>query len=416
MPTAAFFAIGSEMTDPARGDSNGIFAAERLREAGFTLGLVSRVEDHVEAIAAALAGALETCDVVLASGGLGPTGDDLTREGAARALGVGIMEDPAWAEELTRRLAARGRALDPVNRRQALVVEGSEAIPNLRGLACGCRLKRGKKHLILLPGVPAEFREMLEGRVLPGLKEAFPERSRVRTVRAVLAGLPEAAAEPVLAPWYGRRGVSASILPHLGILRVALTITSPPAESVADLEAEARRAFAEGWKGHLVSLDGTSLEAALGEALLRRGWTLAAAESCTGGLLAHKVVSVPGASRYFLGSVTAYDDGAKSALLGVAPESLRRFGAVSEETARSMVRGARARFGASCAAATTGVAGPGGGSPEKPAGTVWIAVGTPVGEWAHKVYLPLDRLSVMEFSAHMALYHLWRRVRDAAAP
>jgi nicotinamide-nucleotide amidase len=416
MPTAALLLIGSELTDPARRDANGTLAAARLRELGFGIGLVARVEDRVEAIAAAVSSALDTCDAVIASGGLGPTGDDLTREGAARALGVGIREDETWAEVLRLRLASRGRPLDSVNRRQALVVEGGETVPNPRGLACGCWVRRGGAHIILLPGVPGEFGEMLETSVLPGLREAFPDRPEVRTVKAVLAGLAESAAEPVLSPWYARRGVSASILPHLGILRVTLTLSSPPADSAEALEAEARRAFADGWKGHLVSLDGSSLEQVLGEALLRRGWSLAAAESCTGGLLAQKVVGVPGASRYFLGSVTAYDNAAKRSLLGVAPEVLERHGAVSEETARAMVRGARARFGASCAAATTGVAGPDGGSPDKPAGTVWIAVGTPEGEWAHRVFLPLDRLSVMEFSAHTALFHLWRRVRGVASP
>jgi len=407
MPKASLLIVGSEMLDLHRPDANGPLARERLAELGILLSQVIRVEDREEAIAAALLGALETSDVVIASGGLGPTGDDLTREGAARALGRGVVLDDAWLRELTRRVEARGRPLTEAGRRQALIVAGAEMIPNPRGLACGSFLETGGKIIALLPGVVPEFAGMLEGFVLPRLAARFPERPEVRVVRAVVAGLPEVQAEPSLAPWYGKPGVAVSVLPVLGVLRITLTLTDPPAGPLGPLEDEARRLLAAGLAGHLVSLDGASLEQEIGELLLARRWTLAVAESCSGGRAAHKIVSVPGASRYFLGGVAAYANDAKEDLLGVPPGLLECHGAVSEEVALAMAHGARRRFGASCAVAITGIAGPDGGTPEKPVGLVHVAAATPEAEAARRIHFPLDRASVMELSANYALYTLW---------
>ena len=414
MAKAALLLIGSEMTDPSRPDANGPAAHARLAGAGIPVVLLARVEDRVEAIEAAMRAALATCDVVITSGGLGPTGDDLTREGAARLLGVGIHEDPGWMEEIRRRLESRGYPLTDVNRRQALVVDGAEPVPNGKGLACGSWLKAGGGDLVLLPGVPTEFDQMLESRVIPKLKALYPRRPEVVVVRATVAGLAESMAEPVLKPWYGLPGVAVSILPSLGVLAITFTLTSPPAEGLPELEAQVRQALREGYGRHLVSLEGESLAESLGERLLAKGWSLACAESLTGGLVSRKIVAVPGASRYYQGGVVAYANEAKSSLLGVPPGILDLHGAVSEETARAMVRGARARFNASCAVATTGVAGPTGGSPEKPEGTVWVAAGTPEGEWARKLFFPLDRASVMELSANYALTLLWSHVGEGA--
>ncbi len=408
MATAGLLIIGSEMVDPSRPDANGPHARLKFGELGIPLVFLARVEDRVEAVASAMETALELCDVVVTSGGLGPTGDDLTRDAAARYLGVGIHEDPDWADELERRMAFRGRPLGENMRRQALVVDGGEALPNGKGLACGCWLKKGGKDLILLPGIPKEFRDILDNVILARLAETYTDQPKTAVVRAIVAGLPESSAERVLAPWYGRPGVDVSILPALGILKITFTLTSPPAGPLDGLGASVRTALAEGYGNHLVSLEGVELPERLGEVLLDEGWTLATAESCTAGFVSQKVVTMPGASRYFMGGVTAYDNAAKRTVLGVPSGVLERCGAVSEETARAMVRGARARFGTSCAVATTGIAGPTGGTDEKPAGTVWVAAGTPDGEWASRFIFPLDRVSFMELSANYALFFLWR--------
>jgi nicotinamide-nucleotide amidase len=214
--------------------------------------------------------------------------------------------------------------------------------------------------------------------------------------------------EPVLAPWYEKPGVAVSVLPILGVLHVTLTLTDPPAGPLGPLEDEARLALAAGLVSHLVSLDGASLPQRIGELLLAKGWTLASAESCSGGRASHKIVSVPGASRYFLGGVTAYSDQAKQDLLGVPADLIARHGAVSEEVALAMARGARRRFGASCAIAITGIAGPDGGTPAKPVGLVHVAAATPDADTARRILFPLDRASVMDLSANYALYALWQ--------
>lgn len=410
MTSAALVIIGSEMVDPGRQDANGPLAKERLLALGIPVTFLARVEDRGPAIHESLKAALGQCDLVITSGGLGPTGDDVTREGVADLLGVGVHEDARWMGILEERLTSRGRQLTALGRRQALTVDGGVALDNGAGLACGCWLSVGTKHIILLPGVPREFQDILDAQVLPKLSLLFPGQPEVRQVRAVAAGLPEVEAEETLRPWYGRTGIDVSILPALGVLRIGFALRRPPLEDLDATVEEVRSSLSTGLGRHLVSLDGTSLDDALGQALIRRGWSLATAESCTGGLLGQKVVAVPGASRYYLGGITAYDNGAKERLLGVPRGLLERHGAVSEEVARAMVRGARARFNAACALSTTGIAGPDGGTPEKPVGTVWLACGTPEGEWARRISFPLDRASVMEMAANTALFLLWSKL------
>ncbi|MBP7147476.1 MAG: nicotinamide-nucleotide amidohydrolase family protein [Acidobacteria bacterium] len=407
-PKAVLLIVGSEMTDPGRPDANGPLAREALAGLGIPLAAIVRVEDDVASIAHAFGAALASADVVIASGGLGPTGDDLTREGAALALGREVVTDPGWLAELERRLAARARPLNDAGRRQALVVGGGEAIPNSTGLACGSWIEHGGRVVALLPGIPSEFAAMLRGWVVPRVAARFPRARPMRLVRAVAAGLPEASAEPVLAPWYRRPGVAVSILPSSGVLWITFTLRGDDDGALAALESEAREALAQGLGAHLVSLDGTSLEEALGERLLRRGWTVAVAEACGAGLAAHRVVSVPGASRWFAGALAPYSNAAKTALLGVPPELIERHGAASAEVARAMAAGVRERFGASCGVATSGIAGPGGATPDKPVGTVHIAAVTPEREQARRLDYPVDRLGVLTLSANYALYQLWR--------
>lgn len=408
MPHAALLIIGSEMLDPDRRDANGPLARQQLAELGIPLALIARVEDTIPAIAAALTAALETADVVITSGGIGPTGDDLTREGVAQVLGCGIHEDLEWSREIENRLASRGWPLSELGRRQAHVLDGAERIPNGRGLACGSFVEAGARCVAILPGVPVEFSQMFAEWVIPRLAERFPDRPSTRVIRAIAAGLPESHAEPILLPWYRRPGVAVSILPVSGVLKITFTLTAPPAEDLPALEAEARTALQSGLSPHLVSLDGRLLEEVIPDLLLARNWKLASAESCTGGSVARKIVSIAGASRYYVGGVEAYDNRIKTELLGVSRETLERHGAVSPETALEMARGACRRFGADCAVATTGIAGPDGGTPEKPVGLVQIAAVTPEAEFVTAMRYPLGRTTLMELAANQALYRLWR--------
>ena len=409
---ASLLIVGSEMLDPHRRDANGPPAREALREIGIELTSIVRAADDIAVLRETLRSCAACCRLVLVSGGLGPTGDDLTRDALASLLSRGIHEDADWVRELEARLASRGKELDLLGRRQAHLVDGAEALPNGAGLACGNWLEADGTIYVLLPGVPREFKDIFERHVVPRLRERIPNPPLARILRYTLAGIPEVEAERTLRPWYGREGIDLSILPSLGVLSVAFTLSSPPLSDPESLENDIRKSMEDGLSRRIVSSAGESVSEVLGKRLLERGWTVSAAESCSGGLLSQKIVAVPGASGYHLGSITAYANEAKRELLGVPPGTLERFGAVSEETALAMIRGARARFNSHCAVSTTGVAGPTGGTQEKPVGTVWIAAGTPERETARKIFLPLDRRSIMEFAANTALYLLWRLVTE----
>lgn len=411
MATAALIVVGSEMLDPDRRDADGPVARQGLAELGIPLVFNARVEDTTTSIAAAAKAALAMADILIFSGGLGPTGDDLTRDGAALALGRGVVEDPTWAAALEQRLVSRGRPFSAINRRQALIVEGAEMLPNPRGLACGSLVEQGGKVVALLPGPPREFSAMFAEELAPRLARRFPNRPLVRVVHAVATGLPEADAEPTLLPWYQRPGVAVSILPMSGVLKITFTITAPPAENADALADEARAALSAGLGPYLVSLDGRLAEEVLAEKLLARGWSLAAAESCTGGSAARKIVSVPGASRYFRGGIEAYANEVKERLLGVPAEILARHGAVSAECAAAMAEGARRAIGADCAVATTGVAGPDGGTPTKPVGLVYVAASTPERTETRKLSLNVDRPTLMDLAANYALHQLLTLLR-----
>lgn len=412
---AALVLVGSEMTDPARPDANGPYAKARLAELGISIALVVRVEDRISAIAAAVADALAIAEVVLLSGGLGPTGDDLTREGVASALGLGIQEDGGWVGELQRRLGAMGRELTEAGRLQANIVEGAAVLVNPVGLACGSLLEPEGRLLALLPGVPREFRAMLDLEVLPRVAARFPERPRVRVVKALAAGLPEVKAEETLKPWYDKAGVAVSILPSTGVLRITFTLTGFSETDENETVRAIEQSLRSGLGRHLLSLEGKELEEVLGERLLEAKATLATAESLTGGLLGQKVVSVAGASRYYLGGIVAYSNEAKGDLLGVPSTTLEGHGAVSAETALAMARGVRARFLATWGVSTTGVAGPGGGSSEKPVGTVFVGIVGPGVEASFSLRFAGDRASIGELSANYALFHLWRTLLEAKA-
>ena len=408
---AALLLIGSEMMDGAKADSNGPFAIEALAGAGVDTVLVARVPDQIDEIASTIRYALDRSDFVITSGGLGPTGDDLTREAASKVSCRPIVTDETWLRKLDERLAKRGRTLDERGRRQALVLEGADAIHNTVGLACGSHLEIDGKHLFLLPGVPAEFRAMIERSVIKIVESTNPAKKTVRVVKALAAGLPEVEAEKTLAPWYSKEGIRVSILPSAGVQRISFVLTSPPIENLDSMQDEVEKSLKEGLGKNLVSLGGVELPDQIGRELLEKGWTLACAESCTGGNISKKIVSVPGASRYYMGGVTAYHNDAKMKLLGVPVSTLEKHGAVSEETVRAMVRGARARFNASCAVATTGIAGPTGEVPGKPVGTLWIAVATPVEEYATRLQFKVDRSIFTDLASNYSLYTLLRTIR-----
>lgn len=357
------------------------------------------MEDDEEAIALAVRDLLPRVGLVILSGGLGPTADDVTREGVARALGVSIHRFPPLEEALAARYRALGRQAPPFALKMADVLEGAEILPNPRGTAPGQLLATGSATVVLLPGVPSEFETIFSLHLAP----RWPLREgTVRVLR--LAGVYESQVEARVAPLYQRFGREhVTILASRGLVDLVLEA----AESLEEME----EAFVAAAGEDLYGFDEVTLAGALLEALRRRGWRLAVAESCTGGLVGAQLTAEAGASEVFKGGVVAYDNALKTALLGVPAAILAEHGAVSRETAQAMAVGATG-LGAECAVAVTGIAGPGGGTPAKPVGTVHIAALTPQAARQAAYTLPGERAAVREWATTLALDLLRRLVRE----
>ena len=403
---AAFLAVGSELLRTERLDTNSLFAARVLARCGFALVEKRIVEDDVAAIAAAIVDLLRRAELVVVSGGLGPTADDVTREGAARALGRGATRNDALLDRLAARYRRLARQMPPIVARMAEVVDGAEVLENPLGTAPGQLLEADGRTVVLLPGVPREFEEILTVHLLP--RWAAPAGVLVRSLR--LAGVYESPVEQRVSPLYDRFGRERiTILGGRALVTLVLTTSGTRArEELAEME----RAFTAVAGDDLFGFDDDTLAGVVVAKLRERGWHLATAESCTGGLVGAQLTAVPGASDVYVGGVVAYSNALKASLTGVDAALLAAHGAVSREVAEAMAQGACA-LGAECALAVTGVAGPAGGSAEKPVGTVHLAVATPAGQAHARHHFPGDRAAVREFSATFALDLLRRRLGGA---
>ncbi len=371
---AAILSTGDELTTGRILDTNAGWLADRLFELGIDVVAVITVGDWPERIEWAWRNALAVADVVVSTGGIGPTADDLTTETVARVLGVPLVEDAASADRIRRFFAARGVEMPRNNLKQALVPAGAVIVPNPLGTAPGYRVEVDGKHIVVLPGVPREMKPMVEDTVLPWLRSLRGDEVYLahtfQTFGISESGLDELVAG-VVDPAEGRLSFRASF-PEVSVRVVVHGAADAAAARLAEVATRLRErlgpfCFGEG---------AVTMEEVVGRALVARGLTLALAESCTGGLIAHRVTNVPGSSRYFLGGVNAYANRVKTSLLGVEPGTLERHGAVSAETAAEMAAGARRALGADLAVATTGIAGPEGGTPEKPVGHVCFALAT----------------------------------------
>ena len=415
---AAILAVGSELLGPDRLDTNSLRLTALLERYGAELRSKSVVGDSVDDIAEELHSLLAKYDVVLVTGGLGPTADDVTREAAAQALGRGLRFDEKVLERIERRFREHGLRMAEINRRQAYVLEGAEIIPNERGTAPGLKLEGEGAALFLFPGVPAELEGMVHSHLEPWLARRSGGVGR-ETATLKVACVPESAVEERIAPAYeefGREWIT--ILASPGDIRLRATAEGPEAERRRKLEIMVARLRELAGDAVYCEREEDTLESVIGELLRKAGSTFGAAESCTGGLLAERMTRVPGSSEYFLGGAVAYTNRLKTRLLGVPPALLREHGAVSEPVARAMAEGARRTLGSDYGAGITGVAGPGGGSEAKPVGTVHIAVAGPRdGQvWHRRVRFPGDRDRVRWQSAQLALEMLRRMLLGIAAP
>ncbi|MFL6294009.1 MAG: competence/damage-inducible protein A [Thermoanaerobaculia bacterium] len=407
---AAILAVGSELLGTDRLDTNSLRLTRLLERYGAQLRQKCVVGDSIDDISEELHSLAAKHDLVLVTGGLGPTADDVTREATSLALGRGLRLDPEVLAGIERRFREHGREMPAVNRKQAEVIEGAELIPNRRGTAPGMKIEGMGSTLFLFPGVPSELEGMIESDLEPWLAERSGGAGR-ETVTLKVACLPESVVEERIAPVYeefGREDIT--ILASPGEVRLRATAQGPEPERRRRLEAMTARLRELAGDAVFCGSEEETLEGIVGELLRRAGATLTVAESCTGGLLAERITRVPGSSDYFLGGAVTYTNALKSLVLGIPQKMLREHGAVSEPVARAMAEEVRRVWRSDYGIGITGVAGPGGGSEAKPVGTVHIVVAGPRGVEHRRVRFPGDRERVRWQSAQLALDLLRRRL------
>jgi nicotinamide-nucleotide amidase len=407
---AEIIAVGSEMLTPQRVDTNSLYLTGELNNLGIEVVFKAVVGDNLARLTDAIRAALNRDELVILSGGLGPTEDDLTREAVAAALDRNLVYHPEISDALEERFARMKRKMAEVNKRQAFVIAGAEILPNDRGTAPGQWVEDSGRIAVLLPGPPHELKAMFERQVLPRLSRVAP-RQVIRTLFLRVAGMPESDLDQLIAPVYKKyTNPECTILAAAGDIQVHLRARcSTEAEGDA-LLAEVGGPIELLLGDRIYSRNGDPLEVVVGN-LLRAGHsTLAVAESATGGMLGEKLTSAAGSSDYFAGGFIVYNNAMKMELLGVDPEVLKQFGAVSKETAQAMATGVRKRTGATYALSITGLAGPGGGNEKTPTGSMYVGLADAAGTISlHRQFLG-DRTRVRTFAVQMALDMLRRRL------
>ncbi|MCU1385027.1 MAG: pncC [Acidobacteria bacterium] len=375
---ACILAIGSEMLTPFRVDTNSLFITDRLNTIGYDIRLKAVVADDIGELANMVASVLTWADLLVITGGLGPTEDDMTRDAIARVLGLPLDLDESILERLRDRFARRGMTMPEINRRQAMVPRGAGVLPNPNGTAPGLWLERGGCAIVLLPGPPREMKPMLDAVIAERLAAKAQGTGLFRRVLKITGRAEsdvDAQASPIYGPWTRQAlPITTTILAVLGQIELHLTAqASRQADADAALAAAVQELQAA-LGPSVYSVDGRNLEQVVGDLLREHTLTIAAAESCTGGLLMSRLTDVPGSSDYVDRGVVCYSNQAKTDLAGVPAAVIAEHGAVSEPVAQAMAEGIRARAGTNVGVGITGIAGPGGGTPDKPVGTVAIAV------------------------------------------
>jgi nicotinamide-nucleotide amidase len=407
-------AVGSELLTPYRQDTNSLYLTEQLNQLGVRISAKTIVGDRREHLVGAVRNALARADIVLVTGGLGPTEDDLTRESAAEALGLRLRRNQEIVASLYARFAARRIQITDNNTKQGDVLEGAEALTNSAGTAPGQWLDTvhdgHRKLVILLPGPPSEMKPMFEAEVLPRLKGAIPQRYfATRTLKVAMIG--ESACDARIAPIYTKYAdVETTILAHLGDIQLSLICTKPTLELAQSRVDALASEIEEELDDVLYSSSGESLERIVLYQLELAGATLATAESCTGGLIAQRLTGVSGASRSFLGGAVVYSNELKTLFAGVPAGLIVANGAVSREVASALATGIRAKAGSTFGVGVTGVAGPLGGTDEKPVGLVYIAVTDGVQTDVVEKRFQGDRDRIRQYTSQQALDMVRRRL------
>ena len=407
-------AVGSEMLTPFRQDTNSLYLTEKLNAIGVIVAFKTIVGDRRDDLISAIKTALTRTDILILMGGLGPTEDDLTREAVADALSLTLRRDATQVAALHARAATWRISMPQNNLKQADVLEGATVLPNPNGSAPGQWLdvtfSGFRKLVMLLPGPPHECTPLFDAECLPRLRAIAPPRNiAVRTLKAAM--IPESQADKLLAPIYSTyTDVETTLLAHTGDLQITLICSESSAEAAEERVNELAELIEDALAEWFYSSQGDTLEQIVLYYLGLRQATLAVAESCTGGLIAQRITSVPGASRSFLGGAVVYSDPLKTSFAGVPPDLIAKHGAVSAEVAKALASGIRARTGATIGLGVTGIAGPTGATDSKAVGLVHIAVSDAQGTDAIDRTFRGDRQRVREWAAQFALDLVRRRL------
>lgn len=406
MPDAEIIAIGSELLTPQKVDTNSLYLTDQLNALGVEVVRKTVVGDERGRLTDSILGAIARSQIIVLTGGLGPTEDDLTRDAVASALGRGMVFRQDICDLIEERFRRFQRKMVEINRRQAYIIEGAEVLANDRGTAPGQWIEHGSARLMLLPGPPNELKSMFEKQCLPRLEKFLPPQViRILTLRVV--GMPESDLDQLIAPVYLRYpNLATTILAVSGEIHIHLRARSPDSNQAEALIAEVAAQIEPLIGDRIYSRNGDSLEKVAGDLLRARHASLSVAESATAGLLGGRITNVPQSSDYFLGGFLAYSDAMKTKLLGVPAEMLAEHTAVSEPVAKAMAEGARQRTGSDYALSITGFAGPDGAQ----VGLVFIGLATPRGAEARRAQFPGDRERVRAFSTNIALDMLRRNL------
>ncbi len=411
MLNAEIIAIGSEMLTPFRTDTNSLWLTERLNAMGIDVKLKTVVGDDEARLEEAIRDAIKRSEIVISTGGLGPTEDDITRKIFARVLKRQLILEYAIIEKIRARFARRNMPMPEINARQALIIRDAQILENNNGTAPGMLITEGKCTVILLPGPPREMKPIFDASVAPVLKQRAGDMLIVRRCLSIF-GLTESSTDELAAPIYTKyRNPSTTILFKDGQIELHLTAQARNEAEAESLLDELAGRLDEVLGEYVFSRRNETLEAVVGELLKLRGYTLATAESCTGGLLAGRITDAPGSSEYFLEGVVSYSNEAKVDLLRVPKSLIEEQGAVSEQVAGAMAAGIRKRAGSTFGVGVTGIAGPGGGSEEKPVGLVYIALADDSLTTARKFIFPGDRQFIRMLSVNAALDMIRRRIK-----
>jgi len=404
---AEIIAVGSELLTPDSSDTNSLYLTQVLNEVGFDVHLKTIVGDDQSNIERVLRQALERSDLIIFSGGLGPTMDDLTRTAVAAVLDRSLIRNEEFLEKLRSKFASRGFKMSENNERQSEIIEGAEILDNQWGTAPGMWIREADRYIILLPGPPRELQSIFENYAVPRIRKICGTK-RLEHRSFYVTGMTESELDSEIAPLYTTYpGIRTTILAGTRHIAIHLYQWSQGNSDSPELD-ELSEKIREKIGTSIFSIRNELMEEVVGRMLRESGKTIAVAESCTAGMLGMRLTRIPGSSEYFMGGIQCYSNHAKSKLCGVSEELIQKYGAVSAEVAEALACGVRSALNASIGLSITGIAGPAGGTKEKPVGLVYIGISD--GETIENRYriMPGDRESVRERSTYLALSWLRR--------